>query len=763
MQQGSVFNLFDGSNFILNSAVDLTNCDREPIHVPGAIQPFGLLMVLNESLVVCQISENAEEFFGSKPADLLGQKLEQIIGEGLAEQVSKKIATLTFKHNFNLSLKGFDAPCEVVLHRNEQCFVLEILSCARQPREVTVTQYSEMLQKLQASTGVDELCQKAAEAVRSLTGFDRVMLYRFHDDEHGEVVGEASAAGMEPFMGLHYPASDIPAQARLLYLHNPLRIIPDTRYQPVALLPRENPATGKALNLSLSILRSVSPIHLQYLQNMGVQASMSVSLILNGRLWGLIACHHREPYQLSYALQETCYLLGRSFTTILQDKLRIEEESYLRYVREMQTRLLERISHSENYALSLQAQNPTIKDLIPSTGCAICFGDDFYTMGDTPEMEQILQLIGWLQQEVQEDVFSTRSLSQLYAPAAAYKAKASGLLAINISRVQREYILWFRPEVLETVRWAGRPEKDEQKGADGILQLSPRKSFAVWAEEVSGASLPWTPVELGAAKEIRGVLVDVVLRISGELKLRAGILARLNKELERSNSELDSFAYIASHDLKEPLRGIHNYSQFLLEDYYDKLDDAGKEKLTTLMRLSTRMEQLIDSLLHYSRVGRSDLQKTTVDLNQVLESVQDSLQSRLVGKKVTITIAEELPAVECDELLVHEVFQNLLANAIKYNNCEEVKIVVGWFAQERADLKEGRKVFYVKDNGIGIDKQHFDAVFSIFRRLHARQSFGGGTGVGLTIVKKLVERHGGEIWLESEQEKGTTFYFTLEP
>jgi chemotaxis family two-component system sensor kinase Cph1 len=765
MQSDNVFSLFENQELVYNKAVDLTNCDREPIHVPGAIQPYGLLLVLDESLSICQISANSKDFLGVAPTNLLGQKLQKVIGEALAREVSDKIATLgatTSRHNFNLPIAGFDEPCEAVLHRNEQCFVLEILSCGRRPSEITVTQYSEMLQELQASTGVGDLCQKTAEAVKKLTGFDRVLVYQFYDDDHGEVVGEARAEDADPFMGLHYPASDIPKQARLLYLHNPLRLIPNINYQPAALLPRENLFTGKPLNLSLSVLRSVSPIHLQYLQNMGVQASMSVSLILNGRLWGLIACHHPEPYQLSYTHQEACYLLGRSFSSILNDKIRIEAERYLRHIREVQAKLLERMSQSENYAKSLYEHSPTIQDLINSSGCAICFGDDFYTLGDTPTRDQILQLIAWLQQEVQEDVFSTPSLSKLYPQAAAYSAKASGLLAINISRVQREYVLWFRPEVLETVRWAGRPQKDAQKGADGMLQLSPRKSFGIWAEEVEGTSLPWTPVEVGAAKEIRGVLVDVVLRISGELKLRAGILARLNKELERSNNELDSFAYIASHDLKEPLRGIHNYSQFLLEDYHDQLDAAGKEKLTTLMRLSARMEQLIDSLMHYSRVGRSELQKTSVDLNKVLESAKDSLQSRLDGRKVSITIAEELPVVECDELLVHEIYQNLLSNAIKYNNSEEVKIAVGWFVQEGSDLNEGREVFWVKDNGIGINKQHFGAVFSIFRRLHARQTFGGGTGVGLTIVKKLVERHGGEIWLESEVDKGTTFYFTLE-
>ncbi|AHM59708.1 bacteriophytochrome (light-regulated signal transduction histidine kinase) [Flammeovirgaceae bacterium 311] len=762
MQPDKVFKLFEDQAPGFEGAVDLTNCDREPIHIPGGIQPHGILLVLDESLNICQLSENAEDFFGLRNAYLLGKKLQEVIGETLADEISRRLASLTYQQNFKLRLKEFEEPCEAVMHRNEGCIVLEILTCQPVQKNTTVAQYSQVLQKLQASAGVSQLCQHAAEAIKEITGFHRVMVYQFHDDDHGEVVGEALDSQLDPYMGLHYPASDIPKQARLLYLHNPVRLIPAIHYEPVALVPRENPVNDRPLNLALSVLRSVSPIHLQYLENMGVQASMSVSIILNGRLWGLFACHHQEPYQIPYALQEACYLLGRSFSSILNDKLRIEDESYRSYIRDVQAKLLERMSQAENYTVSLRDQNPTIKDLVSCSGCAICFGDDFYTLGDTPTQEQIMQLTAWLQKEVQEDVFSSRTLSGLYPAAAAFKDKASGLLAVSISRTQREYILWFRPEVIETVRWAGRPDKAVEVGADSIPHLSPRKSFAIWSEEVSGASLPWKTVEEQAAKEIRGMLVDVVLRTSGELKLRAGILARLNKELERSNSELDSFAYIASHDLKEPLRGIHNYSQFLLEDYYDQLDSAGKDKLTTLMRLTLRMEQLIDSLMHYSRLGRADIQKSPVDLNKVLEGVKDSLLVRLEDKKVGITIAESLPVVECDALLVHEIFQNLLSNAIKYNDNEEVKIVVGWFTDERPKHKESRLVFFIKDNGIGIDEQHFGAVFNIFRRLHARQHFGGGTGVGLTIVKKLVERHGGEIWLESGRGEGTTFFFSLQ-
>jgi signal transduction histidine kinase len=238
-------------------------------------------------------------------------------------------------------------------------------------------------------------------------------------------------------------------------------------------------------------------------------------------------------------------------------------------------------------------------------------------------------------------------------------------------------------------------------------------------------------------------------------------LARRNEELHQSNKELDDFAYIASHDLKEPLRGIHNFSNFLLEDYADKLDGEGRSKLETLMRLTKRMETLIDSLLQFSRLGRVDLAMDRVDLNQIVAEVLDSLAITLQEEKVQIRVPRPLPKVRADRARVGEIFANLVVNAVKYNDKTQKWIEIGT-TQNGSSPGAGPTVFYVRDNGIGIPEKHFDAVFRIFKRLHGREKFGGGTGAGLTIVKKIVERHHGRIWLESSPGEGTTFYFTLQ-
>lgn len=230
-----------------------------------------------------------------------------------------------------------------------------------------------------------------------------------------------------------------------------------------------------------------------------------------------------------------------------------------------------------------------------------------------------------------------------------------------------------------------------------------------------------------------------------------------NTELQQSNRDLDDFAYIASHDLKEPLRGIHNYSMFLLEDYGDKLDEDGKAKLETLMRLTRRMEVLIDSLLQFSRLGRVDLAMDDVDLNHTVAEVLDSLDINLKAEKVEVRIPRPLPTVLCDRVRVGEIFHNLIVNAVKYNDKEHKLVEIGY-----EDLGGGEPpVFHVRDNGIGIPEKHYDAIFRIFKRLHGREKFGGGTGAGLTIVKKIIERHNGRIWVESAPGEGTAFYFTL--
>jgi light-regulated signal transduction histidine kinase (bacteriophytochrome) len=403
-------------------------------------------------------------------------------------------------------------------------------------------------------------------------------------------------------------------------------------------------------------------------------------------------------------------------------------------------------------------------NLVGAQGVAIYANDHLSIIGKTPRKAEISDLIEWVETKNNNDNFYTDCLPKIYPNAEKFKNVASGLLALSISQIQKNYILWFRPEVIQTVNWGGNPNKSGEVEQDDSLRLSPRKSFELWQETVRLKSLPWKQCEIDAVLELKNAIVGIVLRKADEL-------ARINVELARSNSELDAFAYIASHDLKEPLRGIHNYSSFLLEDYANILNEDGVSKLQTLVRLTQRMEDLIESLLHFSRLGRMDLSMQKTNLNELVKNVIDIISINLKETKVDIRIPRPLPFILCDRVQVNEVFANLISNAIKYNDKVDKWVEIGFLDSKQLENKDTRSgkdeasqriIFYVRDNGIGIREKHIDTIFRIFKRLHAPHKYGGGTGAGLTIAKKIVERHKGEIWVESKYGEGSTFYFTLQ-
>jgi two-component system, chemotaxis family, sensor kinase Cph1 len=740
--------------------VDLTSCDREPIHIPGSIQPHGVLLALHEpDLTIVQVSDNTHALLGLHPRQILDQSLSQLLAPDQLSLLKDCLVQrdLQEMNPLDLSIVLQDGDRQRVqsfngiIHRSGGVLVLE-LEPISSPKDNTYFNFYHLvksgLSKLQEADTLQHLCQAVVNHIHRLTGFERVMIYRFDEQWNGCVYAEAKHEELTPFLHLNYPASDIPSQARDLYVQNGLRIIPDASYQPATLIPPLNPLTQSALDLSQSTLRSVSPIHIEYLHNMKVGASMSISLIKNKKLWGLIACHHRTPRNVSYEIRNACEFLGQVVSLELAGKEEAEDYEYQIATKTVQTRLIEALSTSDDrFVEGLLNAEPSILELVNAAGVILYFDRQYYTLGQTPPIESFQPSLEKIKKHLQADgLFSTNSLVQQFPEAEAFKETASGVLALSLSKVPSDCIFWLRPEVIQTVNWGGNPTKPVEVLSDEAVRLSPRKSFDLWKETVRNTALPWKKCELEAALEFRNAVVGVVLR-------KAEDLANLNRDLQRSNTELDAFAYIASHDLKEPLRGIHNYSCFLMEDYGDILREDGREKLKTLVRLSQRMETQIDSLLHFSRLGRVDLNLEETNLNELVHHTLDLLRGRLEETEVTIRIPQPLLTLWCDRVLLEEVFSNLIANAIKYNNKDHKSIEIGF--------READRAFYVRDNGIGIDRQHFETIFRIFKRLHGPKRYGGGTGAGLTIVKKIVERHGGRIWVESSLGEGTTFFFTL--
>ncbi|GAB4548907.1 MAG: ATP-binding protein [Pleurocapsa sp.] len=753
--------------------VDLTNCDREPIHIPNLIQPHGVLLTVSpDDYRILQVSLNTGQMLGIEAKELLGQSLTEVLGEQQVRAIASCLAE-NFDHINPLPIK-IDRPNETlnfngIVHQNDAIVILE-LEPVEDGREVNFFDFYKLVKspvsKLQNTNSLVELCSAIVQEVKKITGFDRVMVYRFDEEGAGEVIAEAANQELEPFLGLRYPATDIPKQAKYLYTLNYLRLIPDATYKAVGLTPELNPLTNKPLDMSMAVLRSVSPLHTEYLANMGVTASMSISLLKNKQLWGLIACHHNTPKILSYEIRTICEFIGQVVSFELAAKEESQDSDYKIKLKSIQAQFIETISAAAELEEGL-THNPThLLDLVGANGVALAFGEEITLMGNTPSREEVAAMLPWLENQFEAEViYETNSLPQVHPSAEEYKDVASGLLALLISRVQKTFIIWFRPEVIQTVNWGGNPRKPVETKENGEIKMSPRKSFAKWQETVRLKSLPWKSCEIEAAVELRSSIVGIVLRKADEL-------TQINKELARSNIELDSFAYIASHDLKEPLRGIYNYSSFLIEDYGDILDVEGIDKLNTLMRLTHRMEDLINSLLHYSRLGRAELQLRPVDLNNLVAGVLDVIKVSARDSQVQFNIPRSLPTINCDRTQVNELFTNLISNGIKYNQKEEKIIEIGYLDEddpvkvakmlEYSENTPPKTIFYVRDNGIGIRERHIESIFRIFKRLHGQKKYGGGTGAGLTIAKKIVERHGGDIWVQSVYGNGSTFYFTLQ-
>ncbi|MBG1263974.1 ATP-binding protein [Nostoc commune] len=756
---------------MMNQALNMIIEEREPIHTPGSIQPHGLLCVLSElDFRIRQVSLNATDILGIAPENLIDRPLEDFIDRDRIAEIRACLDPTSEQSNpLNLSVTLDDGSARFfngIVHRaisGEVVLELEpIAATAKRDFTQSYRNIKDTLAKIQVTKDLSELCDLIVKEVRQITGFDRVMVYRFNQDGDGTVIAEDKQADLEAFLGLYYPDSDIPQRAKQLYMLNWLRLLPDVNYQPSGLLTSMQATEPVALlDMSHCVLRSMSPCHIEYLQNMGVGASMCISLLQQQRLWGMITCHHNTPKFVPYEIRTICEFLGQLMSTELSVKEATQNLDYKLRLKATQVQFVNRLTNATDFLQALEDSPDDLLYLTGAQGAAVCEGDAndgklrIAMIGNTPCKADLIDLLGWLPDRFNNDLFVTDSLPSLYPAAKAYKNVASGLLAIAISKTQHRYVLWFRPEFLQTVTWAGNPENPKHIEADGSFTFSPRQSFAAWQETVRLKSLNWLQCEIEVAIELRSLIVDVILAQSDEM-------ARVNLELERSNIELDSFAYIASHDLKEPLRGIHNYSNFLMEDYAEVLPKDGITKLQTVVRLTQRMDDLINSLMHYSQLGRSELSQEVVNLNVLVQQTIDTLKISQPQKPIEFRLPQLLPTICCDRSQISELFTNLIGNAIKYNDKAEKWVEIGFIESKKVGNKgQISHTLYIRDNSIGIAPQHLERIFEIFKRLHPQDQYGGGTGAGLTIVRKIVERHQGKIWVESTPGEGSTFYFTL--
>jgi light-regulated signal transduction histidine kinase (bacteriophytochrome)/CheY-like chemotaxis protein len=606
------------------------------------------------------------------------------------------------------------------------------------------------LRRLQQARDRKELYDVAARELRQLSGFDRVMIYRFDADWNGEVVAEARRADLEPFLGLHYPAADIPAQARRLYTLNWIRIIPDVRYRPARLCPELDPGTRAPLDLSHAVLRSVSPIHVEYLTNMGVTASMSVSLIRDGALMGLVACHHYSgPHHLPFVLRETSELLGQALSWhIASFEARETAERAVRAQRD-ETTVVTALASARSIPEGLCV--PALLDLTGATGAAVVYEGQVHLLGRTPPEADVRRILAASIPEEGRSQSVCDRLSDLLPEASAWEDVCAGVLVLEISRQLGEFVLWFRPATDRTVDWAGDPRKTATTyDAAGAPRLSPRGSFALWREVVAGRSLPWEPWQVEAASDLRRVLV-------GGIRRRAEELRAMNLQLSDADRIKDDFLANVGHELRTPLNAMIGWLQILKRDDADA--DRRGRALDVIERNARVQTQLVDDLLDVSRIVSGTLRLTVqpVEVAVVVERAIEGARPAADAKQIRIQAALDSTAVILgDAQRLQQVASNLLANAVKFTP-------KGGRVQVFVERRDSSVDFTVADTGEGIEPDFLPHVFDRFRQASggvARRA--SGLGLGLAIVRHLVELHGGTTSAASEgRGKGAVFSVRL--
>ncbi len=749
------------------SAVDLTNCDREPIHIPGAIQPHGILLVCRAAdLVITHASENIRDVLGIAATDLPGTEIGQLFAAG---ELPGRVDTLRYDvpdvkpvYLFTIRLKNSNGHFDAIAHRRGDLVYVE-LEPVLEMRDLSAPQLYRLVQgaiaKLNLAKSVVDLNRVAADCIRAISGFDRVMVYRFDQDWNGQVVAENRREDLEPFLGLHYPASDIPRQARELYTRNWLRFIGDVNYRPARILPETGPESREPLDLSYSVLRSVSPIHLEYLRNMGVGASMSVSLVRDGQLWGLIACHHYSPRFVSYDVRTACELLGQLMSLSLAAAEDRESDAYRRSMQRASAAMIANVERLDDLARAMIGSEPDLLEFLDADGAVVVVGDAVTRIGQTPGESEILQLSQWLMDQPDHDVFATDHLSHVFG-SGLLESVASGLLAISLGTSRPQQLLWFRTEQVREVEWAGDPAKTVVKSSNGEARLSPRGSFALWKETVRGRSRPWMASELEAARHLRDLITRQLLRRTEQLTI-ANVDLRLASEereklleseraarveSERLNRMKDEFVATLSHELRTPLNAILGWAQLMA--LRQGLSEEVMEGLNVIQRNARNQAQMIEDLLDVSRIiaGKLSLNLQDTNLANIVEAAIQTVSLAASAKGVRIEkMIDSLSGVQTtgDPDRLQQVVWNLLSNAVKFTpRGGKIQVVL-----ERV---KSHVELVVSDTGQGIDPDFLPYVFDRFRQADATASRAhGGLGLGLSIVRNLVELHGGTVQARS--------------
>ncbi len=740
--------------------ITLTNCEHEPIHIPGKIQPHGFLIGLTSKGKIDFCTANISWYVSIAHTEALGKKFGDVFGTKAEKQIFEYINNDKIRDVFPLEIDLLGKFFQISIHKSFDIYVLEaeFQFAGKEKLADVYTQTIQFVTQMNNTTSLKDLCALVAEGTRKITGYDRVMIYRFDEQYNGEVYAEDCRGDLEPFLGLHYPHTDIPAQARELYMKNQLRLIVDVDYVPVPIFTVDD-KENKNLDLSLSILRSTSPIHVEYLQNIGVGATLTISLIHNDRLWGLIACHHYSSKNISPEIRLAAKLQGQFITSQIDIRQSNDEN-----VNANETALaLEQLTSLQfpfvQDSIQMIADAPQLLKICNAAGVSIVSKGKIYKNGLVPTDAQIKDLIVQINNKESEKLFVTNKLNDHFRNIEK-KSSFAGIIYHPLGN--SDHIIWYRPETISEINWAGDPEKTIIKDSKG---LHPRNSFEIWKQIIKNQSTLWKQYEINGAVQFAHTLHNQLMMIT--LSEEEEKYRKQSEILKETNSELENLNWISTHDLQEPLRKIQLFvSKMLAEPDVVQIDSVSSS-LQRVSKSANRMRTLLDDILKFSRIKytRDNLEK--IDLNHILKSTLMEMEETISENNAIIEY-ENLPEVHAIYFLMQQLFSNIIQNSLKFASAERVPHIKITASQEVELFAHSDNIYChwvcFSDNGIGFEQQYAETIFKVFGRLHNQKEY-DGSGVGLALCKKIMQTVGGTIYATGRLGEGTNIkvYFPCDP
>ncbi|MCF1502660.1 ATP-binding protein [Afifella sp. H1R] len=734
----------------------------------GAIQPIGCLIAVDAgSLTIEYASTNTRIYFGRDYPSLLGLPLAELLGADgcealLARRLAPTVPDLLRPALLQIrSADGEPVELECFPHRCGDWLVLEFVRPESRLGSVWEDEVlrQRVISELIIPDTLEDLAQVGAQILREATGFDRVMIYRFAADQHGEVIAE-STVRPDSFLGLHYPASDIPDPARRHFVRNVIRVIADINAKPVPIMTRggtvADAESQAPLDLTYSKLRAVAPVHVEYLNNMGVAGSVSISLISENKLWGLVACHHYSPLELSWSRLRACELIGGTISALLHS---LENTSQLRdSIRAEKTAFaIEREAISgQPLRDAIEAHADDLLNQLSAQGMLLKLADDVLAIGKVPVGDFDYAPLA---ARMSSGIATCDQLHELLG-VDNLGNDIAGAAMMELSEDRSDWLILFREAFSETIRWAGKPEKIAIRTEDGSTRLSPRGSFALWLEERRGHSKPFTETD----GEILRITRRALFAINSLDRERAATAAMRRAEAEEARLRLmlmdaaqdrsmGELASALAHELNQPLSAVSNYvnaSRQELRNHGIAVPAHIGGLMESAVSESARAADLVRRLRNF--IGQREITMERVDLKAVVrQGVELALAaSNEPRPEIVFDFADDIPPLSADPVQIVQVILNLARNSITAMAGSKMRRLT-LSIRNASPLVE----ISICDTGTGVPQEMEDTLFEPFHN-----STTSGMGLGLSLCRSIVEAHGGRIWMQ-ENGEGATFVFTL--